>query len=151
MERMKIRKVQRSDRAEWLRLRNKLWSDEPESHPREIAEFFEGRRKSRAEVYVTEQAAGKLCGFVEVSIREWADGCLTRHVGYIEGWYVERAFRRQGVGKQLVRAAETWAREKGCREMGSDCLIGNRVSSRAHRALGYQETERLIMFRKDLK
>lgn len=148
---MKIRKVERDDVAEWLRMRNRLWRDEPESHPREIAEFFRDKKKAKAEVFVAEVASGKLCGFLEVSVRPWADGCLTRNVGYIEGWYVDAAFRKRGVGRLLVRAAESWARAHGCREMGSDCDLGNRVSLRAHRALGYQDTERVILFRKELK
>lgn len=56
-----------------------------------------------------------------------------------------------GVGGALLAAAEAWARGKGCAEMSSDCLLANDVSLAAHRALGYEETERLIHFRKVLR
>ncbi len=78
------------------------------------------------------------------------DGCRTRNVGYIEGWYVEAAHRRQGVGAALVRAAEEWARAQGCQEMASDCFEDNAVSLASHLALGYTEKERLIHFAKEL-
>jgi aminoglycoside 6'-N-acetyltransferase I len=58
--------------------------------------------------------------------------------------------RRQGIGGLLTAAAEAWAVEQGFKEMASDCEIGNHVSRQAHFALGYEEVERLIHFRKFL-
>ena len=87
---------------------------------------------------------------MEVSIRPWAIGCEPRPVGYIEGWYVDEDVRRQGVGRALVEAAEAWARSKGCRQMASDAELWNDVSHQAHGALGYVETARLVLFKKDL-
>ncbi len=89
-------------------------------------------------------------GFTHVGLRAYADGCKTSPVGYIEAWYVEEEYRRSGVGADLITAAENWARELGCTEMGSDCLLDNEVSLAAHTAIGYKESERLIAFRKDL-
>jgi aminoglycoside 6'-N-acetyltransferase I len=71
-------------------------------------------------------------------------------VGYIEGWYVAPDLRGMGIGRRLVQAAEDWARSNGCREMASDCTLDNDLSLRAHLALGYEETERLVHFRKVL-
>lgn len=89
-------------------------------------------------------------GFTHVGLRVYADGCETSPVGYIEAWYVEEEYRRTGAGAGLIAAAENWARELGCTEMGSDCLLDNDVSLAAHTAIGYTESERLIAFRKDL-
>jgi aminoglycoside 6'-N-acetyltransferase I len=94
---------------------------------------------------------GQLGGFLEASLRRYADGCSTSPVGYIEGWYVDDDVRRQGVGRQLVKTAEHWALVQGCREMASDCEIDNEVSFRAHLAIGYAEVERLIHFQKPLQ
>ena len=55
-----------------------------------------------------------------------------------------------GIGRELVRQAEAWAREKGCTEMASDAEIGNEGSLAAHLNLGYSETSRLVHLRKDL-
>ena len=90
----------------------------------------------------------RLGGFLEARVRNYAEGCSGSRIGYIEGWYVEPALRRQGLGGQLVQAAEHWARELGLSEMASDCEIDNAVSFRAHTALGYEEVERIICFRK---
>ena len=93
---------------------------------------------------------GRLVGFLEASIRPFVEDCDTDHVGYLEGWYVDPGFRKQGVGSLLVRHAEKWAREKGCTEMASDAEIGNNSSLSAHLSLGYIETSRLVHLRKEL-
>lgn len=94
---------------------------------------------------------GAVCGFAEVSIRSRADGCDPKcNVGYLEGWYVTSDVRRRGVGAQLVRAAEEWARGQGCREFASDTWHDNEVSQRAHEALGFEVVDRCVHYRKAL-
>jgi aminoglycoside 6'-N-acetyltransferase I len=92
-----------------------------------------------------------LGGFLEASQRKYAEGCSTGPVGYIEGWYVDPDLRRQGIGRQLICEAESWAVAKGLREIASDCDLDNLISLSAHQALGYEEVERLIHFRKSLQ
>jgi aminoglycoside 6'-N-acetyltransferase I len=94
--------------------------------------------------------SGRLIGLLEASIRPYVEDCETDNVGYLEGWYVEPEFRKQGIGRELVRQAETWARERGCTEMASDSEIGNDLSLAAHLNLGYNETSRLVHLRKEL-
>lgn len=103
----------------------------------------------RFTAFVSEES-GQITGFLDASLRLYADGCSTSPVGYIEGWYVDPQSRGAGVGRALVKAAEEWARSKGCTEMGSDALIGNLDSQRAHLRLGYTEVERLVVLRKSL-
>ena len=141
-----IRRASQGDRPEWLRMRTALWPDEtPEGHREEIDEYL---REKGAVAFVAARPEGGLAGFVEAPIRPHADACDTSPVGYVEGWYVDADIRRHGVGRRLVRTAERWARERGCTEMGSDCLLENEVSLRAHLAIGYEERERLIHFRR---
>jgi aminoglycoside 6'-N-acetyltransferase I len=150
---MKIRQVQKSDSVEWLRMRNQLWYSPPESldeHSQEIEQYFSEFNPNLA-TFVVERLNGKLGGFLEASIRSYAEGCTTSRVGYIEGWYVDSDLRRQGWGKALVLAAENWAKQKGIEEMASDCELDNGVSLKAHLALGYVEVERIICFSKVLK
>ena len=54
------------------------------------------------------------------------------------------------MGRALVMAAEAWARDLGCREFGSDARADNRVSARAHLALGFEEVVVIRSFRKTL-
>jgi len=161
---MRARAVRPDDATEWLRMRNLLWPPEPgDDHAAEIARFFAGDPLvscpgERAAVFVVERDDGapasgggaRLGGFVECGLRPFADGCDTRPVGYIEGWFVDEDLRRTGVGRELLRAAEEWARAHGATEMGSDCIVGNDLSLRAHLALGYVEHERMIHFTKRL-
>lgn len=94
---------------------------------------------------------GFLAGFLEVGLRSHADGCdPERPVGYVEGWFVREELRNRGVGRALMRASEEWAREQGCLEMASDALIDNRLSERAHVALGFEVVDRCVHFRKSL-
>lgn len=146
---MIIRRAESNDSDEWLRMRTALWPDCSEGkHRTEMADILAD--ETGLSVFAAAEPSGSLCGFVEVSLRQSAEGCGTRPVGYIEGWFVDPDYRNQGVGRSLVVAAETWALEKGCQEMASDCLIDNGVSLAVHLVLGYEEVERLIHFRKTL-
>jgi aminoglycoside 6'-N-acetyltransferase I len=145
---MIVRGPGQDDRAEWLRMRRTLWEDRPDDQQvREIEEVLSNVSEA---VFVAERPEGGLCGFVEASIRPWAEGCESRPVGYIEGWYVDPDMRRRGIGRALVEAVEAWARSKGCRQMASDAELWNIVSHQAHGALGFTETARLVLFKKDL-
>lgn len=145
----RVRQIEPEDHPEWLRMRATLW---PHASIEELREesslFFSGERTD--EVLVSPRPGTGLQGFVELSIRPYVDGCFTNNVGYIEGWYVDHDMRGQGIGRDLVRAAEEWARSKGCTEMGSDTEFENEASQKAHQALGYKVTERLVLFRKEL-
>lgn len=106
--------------------------------------------KEHQAVFVAARPNGRLGGFIEVSIHPHAIGCETRNVGYIEGWYSDPDLRRSGTGRDLIAAAESWARAKGCREMASDSLQDNKVGIAAHQACGYTVTGTLVHFMKRL-
>jgi aminoglycoside 6'-N-acetyltransferase I len=131
-----------------------LWPESPrEEHRQELTAILAGRNPSTLPLlhFVAETEEGRLIGFLEVGLRSHADCCdVAQPVGYIEGWYVVEAWRRQGVGRQLLAAAEEWARGQGCREMASDSLLENALSERAHRALGYEVVGRSVLYRKGL-
>jgi aminoglycoside 6'-N-acetyltransferase I len=147
--RMKIREVQPEDQAEWVRMRNVLWPDESEEHEAQTRWFF-AQHDDRFATFVVERPGGGLGGFLEAGWRNYAEGCRTSPVAYIEGWYVDPDLRQQGAGRALVGAAEAWARARGFHEMASDAELGNDISIRAHGALGYEEVGRTVNFRKDL-
>jgi aminoglycoside 6'-N-acetyltransferase I len=147
---MLIRLIQPSDAADWERMRQALWPSEPGEHAEEIASFFAGDRRDPAEVLLAIDGSGRAIGFAEVSIRQYAEGCDSDRVAYLEGWFVEEAQRRKRVGAALVAAVEAWGRAQGCTELASDTEIDNTGSAAAHRALGFSEVERIVCFRKDL-
>jgi aminoglycoside 6'-N-acetyltransferase I len=132
-------------------MRHLLWPHEVEME--ESADEIYAGRSMVKQVFVHDRGGAggpALGGFIEIGERAYAEGCETSPVAFIEGWFVDEDLRRSGVGKGLVAAAEVWARSKGYREMGSDLLIDNDESLRAHLALGYHEVERLIAMAKKL-
>ena len=129
-------------------MRTTFWPEcQPEMH--EI-EMKEQTGSDRFAVYVFEREKGRLGGFIELAVRDRVDGCMSPKVGYIEGWYVDSDLRGQGIGRLLVEQAETWTREQRLSELASDAELANEHSIQAHVALGFQETFRLVHFRKSL-
>ena len=132
-------------------MRAALWPHEAaEEHAAEIDRFFAGDAHMLQLVLIATDGADTPVGFAELSIRPYADGCESDQVAYLEGWYVDPEFRRAGVGGELVAAAERWARDLGLTEFASDALLDNEISASAHRALGFEEVERIRCFRKAL-
>jgi aminoglycoside 6'-N-acetyltransferase I len=144
-----VRPVTRADASSWLAMRQALWPDEQDDHTGEIEAFFAGRLRMPIQVLLAVQGAA-VVGFVELSIRAYAEGCRTDRVAFLEGWYVVPKARRKGVGRALVAASENWGRAQGCTEFGSDAVYGNTTSQVAHKALGFEEVVQIRCFRKDL-
>lgn len=143
-----VRPLREDDLPEWFRLRRMLWDElTEEEHRDEMLDIYE---HTDSQLVLVAETDGRLIGFLEASIRPFVEDCITDHVGYLEGWFVEPGFRRYGIGGDLVRSAERWARKKGCTEMASDAEVGNDLSLAAHLKLGYTETSRLVHLRKDL-
>lgn len=145
-----IRPVEPADAAVWERMRVALWPGHADDHAADIARFFSPQRSEPLEVLFACSGAGAPLGFVELSIRAQAPGCASNRVAFVEGWYVEPDHRRRGIGAALIRAAEEWGRVNKCPELGSDTQLWNESSIAAHHALGFQEVERLVAFRKSL-
>jgi aminoglycoside 6'-N-acetyltransferase I len=143
-----VRAYRPADHGEWLRMRRALFPDIPAEH--EEADAAEWLARPDATVLVAARPDGRLAGFAEVGERPYADGCDTSPVAYLEGWWVDADVRRTGVGAALVRAAEEWARARGRAELASDALLDNEASHRAHGALGFEEVERSVKYRKAL-
>jgi len=130
-------------------MRCDLWPEgSAAEHGGEIDAFFAGTLKMPLAVLIALDGSGEAIGFAELSIRAYAEDCVTDRVAYLEGWYVVPQARRHGAGRALVQAAEQWARSQGCTEFGSDALLENELSAAAHRALGFEETVQIRCFKK---
>jgi len=134
----------------WLRLRQALWPDCPEAeHRAEMGAFLLEPEKYAQFVAYGED--GQAAGFAEAALRtDYVNGTETSPVAFLEGIYVEPLHRRRGWGRALVGAVAAWAGSLGCRELASDALLENEASHLMHRALGFEETERVVFFRKEL-
>lgn len=145
---MTIREIVESDRDEWVRLRAGLWPGSLADHEAEARAYFE--RRPEAPVIFVAEVEGRLVGFLELDHRKYAPGCSSSPVPFIEGWYVEPDAQGRGIGRALVEAAEAHARAAGHHEIASDAEAENADGIAAHRALGYEEIERVVCFRKSL-
>jgi len=141
-----VRPARRFDRAELLRLRRLLWPDSEEAEVDDVLE----RPDSLGVLLVAERPNGTLGGFAEIGLRGYAEGCTTSPVAYLEGIWVDPDVRRSGVGAALVREAERWAADRGLVELASDCDLQNIGSLGFHLGVGFEETQRVICFRRDL-
>jgi aminoglycoside 6'-N-acetyltransferase I len=147
---MFIRPAEQTDRESWVRMRDALWPSAPGRHAEEIDRYFAGKLREPLEVLIAFDDLGNALGFVELSIRAYAEGCVTDHVAFVEGWFVEQDARGKGVGAALIGAAEVWARAEGCTELGSAAEIENLSSAAAHLAVGFTETGVIRCFKKSL-
>lgn len=135
--------------AAWFDLRCALWPDENHATMRDDCEPMLADPDKAVFVGVD---GAELTGFAEVALRhEYVNGCETSPVAFLEGIYVTPAARRKGFARALISAAEAWGRAKGCSEFASDILLENTLSHRMHTALGFEETERVIYFRKKIE
>ncbi|MBL8694448.1 MAG: GNAT family N-acetyltransferase [Planctomycetes bacterium] len=144
---MRYRPHRSVENSIWLELRAALWPETPrEELAAEMPEILANPEK--AVVVFAEDPSGEIVGFAEISIREGAEGCSSHPVGYVEGWFVRESHRRRGVGRGLLEFAEKWLSERGCTEIASDAEIDNELSHRAHRALGFAEVSRVVLYAK---
>jgi aminoglycoside 6'-N-acetyltransferase I len=110
---------------------------------------FDGKMEKNETIFVSEEK-GKLNGFIALSVRPWVEGANISPCPHIEGWYVAPQFRKKGVGKKLVKHAETWAKKQGFLELTSDVEMENKISLLAHKALGFTPTYKIQYFSKKL-
>lgn len=94
---------------------------------------------------------GEPVGMIDVRVRNYAEGAPDLAAAYVEDLWVEQGHRGRGVATQLLRAVEDWARSQGHHWLGSDALIENSESHDWHRAAGFEEVERLVVFGKRLR
>ena len=133
---------------QWLSLRLRLWPHAAE------AELLRDMTDTLARGHFVRLAfapSGSAIGLVEASQRvDYVNGTSTSPVAFLEGLYVEPTWRRKGVARALVAEVERWAAARGCTELASDSPIENDVAHATHRALGFEETERVVYFRRVL-
>jgi aminoglycoside 6'-N-acetyltransferase I len=145
-----IREARAGDAPAWAAMRAVLWPEgSAAEHARDVRNHFDHPR--RAVAFLAFDAGRKAIGFAEATVRtDYVNGTDTSPVGFLEGWYVDPSRRSQGVGRALVAAVERWTRQQGCIELASDAWLANVPSQHAHVACGFEETERVVCFRKRL-
>ena len=125
-----------------------MWTDHD---PADLEEEFHKLAINDEAACFIKYVDDKPIAFAQCQLRhDYVEGTENSPVGYLEGIFVLKGYRQQGFAAELLTECEKWAKEKGCTEFASDCELDNETSLRFHRALGFEETNRIICFRKDL-
>ena len=125
-------------------LARELW---PDHSPEEMTAEFETLLSSGGAAVFLYRKDGEPVGFAQCQLRhDYVEGTESSPVGYLEGVWVKETERRRGSARELVSACERWAKEQGCSEFASDCELTNMVSQAFHRAIGFEEANRLVAY-----
>ncbi|MCU7807306.1 MAG: GNAT family N-acetyltransferase [Candidatus Thiodiazotropha sp. (ex Semelilucina semeliformis)] len=131
-------------------MRTTLWPKTSDGHIAEIKEYFSGSSIDIVQAYVA-KVGSEIIGFLELNIRNFAEGSRNVKLPYVEAWYIKPEYQGKGYGKLLMQQAEQWAISQGHSELASDTEIDNHRSISMHKHLGFIETERIVCFLKRLR
>lgn len=146
---MTIRSATKDDTKHWSRMRDSLWPDSIATNSLEIEKYFSSTSNDIKKCFLIEDN-GNPVGFIELNIRNYAEGSASAKVPYVEGWYIDEIYRGKGLGKLLMAQAEVWVKANGYSELASDAEIENTISISAHKKLGFKEIDRIVCFLKKL-
>lgn len=125
-----------------------MWDDNTTD---ELEAEFKETLNCEHSAFFIKYANGMPIGFAQCGLRtDYVEGTDTSPVGYLEGIFVKLNYRKNGYAKELLFACEMWAKDMGCTEFASDCEIDNIGSLKFHMAMGFDEANRIICFRKTL-
>lgn len=135
----------------WAELRFALWPwDDVQAHAEEADELYLSGNPDRS-AFVALGDTSEVIGFAEATLRrDYVEGCDTSPVVFLEGIFIKSEQRQSGIARALSDAVADWGRSKGCTEYASNALLNNVDSHAFHAAIGFEETERVVFFRKDL-
>ena len=106
---------------------------------------------SKNAVFFIKYADNIPVGFAQCGLRnDYVEGTESSPVGYLEGIFVEEAYRKRTYANELLAASEAWAKDMGCTEFASDCELDNVTSLKFHIAMGFEEANRIICFKKNI-
>jgi len=94
-------------------------------------ELVKSRMDGQAPQLVAEED-GRLIGFLDVEIESW------RSVARVWNLLVDKQYRRQGIGTELMKKAKEFAREKDCRAMTVETQTTNWPALNFYLKMGFQ-------------
>ncbi len=144
-----IKRAKTEDAEALAGLAIQMWT---EHIPEDLAEEFRRLVTNDDAVCFIKWLDDKPIAFAQCQLRrDYVEGTDSSPVGYLEGIFVSEGYRKQGFAAELLSECEKWAKEKGCSEFASDCELDNIESFRFHMALGFEEANRIICFRKKMR
>jgi aminoglycoside 6'-N-acetyltransferase I len=129
----------------WLALRKQLWLDPDEDHRREMGEIL---ASPEAAAFLIFASNGVAVGFIEGALYQERQ----EKYGYVEGWFVLPAYRRQGLGGRLLGTLEQWMLHHSISLVLSDTIPDEYpLSSKAHARHGFKTLMNLQIFMKQVE
>lgn len=143
-----FRRVAKKDFESWLLMGIKLWPFARRTLRKSFQEIFRAKNQRAIICYSSKNVP---VGFANVSLRtDYVEGSDSSPVGYLEGIFVEKKYRRRGLAKKLVNESVRWFRRQGCTEMGSDTGVKNKQSQKFHRGIGFKKSATIVHFIKKI-
>ena len=143
-----IRKANKEDAKTIAGLAIRMWAGHDLT---ELTDEFRELTESGESVCFLKYVGEKPVAFAQCQLRhDYVEGTETSPVGYLEGVFVREPLRGRGVAKALLETCQAWAKEMGCAEFASDCELDNEDSLKFHMAMGFEEANRIICFKKEL-
>lgn len=99
-------------------------------YPRDLEQLVEDWQ--RGEGFLVAEVDGEVRGYIDLLARPW------QRMGWVAHMAVDRAHRRQGVGRALVRQARIWAREHGLHVILAEATTKNYPALCFYQKLGFQ-------------
>lgn len=91
-------------------------------------------------------------GFINSSVRtDYVEGQDEGPVGYIEGIFVLKEYRKQNIAKTLVEEAIKYFKTLNIKEIASDSEMDNEASYHFHKAIGFPEPTLIRHYIKKIK
>jgi len=145
---MEIVKIDTNNFSEFVNMAHLLFPKESREH---LCDIYNKAFATDREFGYFWQIENKFAGIMHISIRhEYVNGTDGSPVVFIEAIYVLPQYRKMGIGKHLLKFAENFAKERGIKQIASDCYTDNAESESFHKACGFEEKERVICFAKDI-
>ena len=83
-------------------------------------------------LYLVAEEAGKLVALFDIERERWRNTAKLWNIG------IDRAYRRTGLGRELMKRAIAWARDEGLRGIVLETQTNNMPACRFYQAMGFQ-------------
>jgi GNAT superfamily N-acetyltransferase len=145
MTRHSLRLAQDQDCAEIARLASQLGYPATSEAMQERLERL--LRSPIDVVFVAEDGEGGWVGWMHGVLSQFLE---SEHRAEIGGLVVDERFQRKGIGRELVKRVEAWAREHGVTQASIRCRTTRAEAHLFYEGLGYSRAKTQIVFRKAL-
>ena len=133
------------NKQSWKRMRQALYHELDDDFQKDEMALIANDSEKRESFIVFDR--GHEIGLLEMSLRNFVDGCLTSPVAYIEGIFINKTYTGQGYGRKILNEAKAWGMARGCTEIASDSELDNLDAQKFHIAMGFQVTYRIVQYK----